>query len=390
MGDRYAESFAKWQMVQRLDLPLIILLGGATGVGKSTIATMLANRLGITRVIPTDAVREVMRSMFTADLFPSLHTSSFDAARLVRHPLPRSADPVIIGFREQVSAVAVGIEALVSRAVSEGTDLIVEGAHVVPGFFDLARFENKAVVVPLVVTVDEVELHRSHFVQRSHDSRNRPAERYLDSFQNIRKMHRYVRSLALQHNVAIVPSYNLDATLSQVIDLVVGQAFKAVPDRTGPGPLDADTTAEDPHSGGGAAESPTVPIPTRRTRTAPHDAERGGTMSIAPQALERSVLESKERDELAVIAEAMGVKPSSRASKATLIDSILRQAGIETPEERPRRTRATKAAAATPAATTETAPAPTPAGSDSGRRRVARLRRIRVRCGGADAARPGQ
>src|SRR5205085_8403116 len=121
-------------------------------------------------------------------------------------------------------------EALVSRAISEGTDLIIEGAHVVPGFFDLERFEGKAVVVPLVVTVDEVELHRSHFLQRSHESRSRPAERYLDSFQNIRKMHRYVRSLALQHNVAIVQSYNLDATLAQVIDLVVGQAFKAVPD----------------------------------------------------------------------------------------------------------------------------------------------------------------
>jgi len=234
VGERYAASFAKWQMVQRLDLPLVILLGGATGVGKSTIATMLASRLGITRVIPTDAVREVMRSMFTADLFPSLHTSSFDAARLVKHPLPRSADPVIIGFREQVSAVAVGIEALVSRAVSEGTDLIIEGAHVVPGFFDLDRFEGKAVVVPMVVTVDEVELHRSHFLQRSHDSRSRPAERYLDSFQNIRKMHRYVRSLALQHDVAIVQSYNLDATLAQVIDLVVGQAFKAVPDHIRP------------------------------------------------------------------------------------------------------------------------------------------------------------
>jgi len=67
-------------------------------------------------------------------------------------------------------------------------------------------------------------------------------------------------------------------------------------------------------------------------------------MSIAPQALERSVLERKERDELAAIAEAMGVKPSSRASKATLIDQILREAGIETaPEAKPRRTRAPRA-----------------------------------------------
>src|SRR5688572_24066260 len=72
-------------------------------------------------------------------------------------------------------------------------------------------------------------------------------------------------------------------------------------------------------------------------------------MSIAPQPpLERSVLERKERDELATIAEAMGVKPSARASKSTLIDHILREAGIETaPEEKPRRARVSKAAAAT-------------------------------------------
>ena len=236
VGDRYAQSFAKWQMVQRLDIPLVILLGGATGVGKSTIATMLASRLGITRVIPTDAVREVMRSMFTAELFPTLHTSSFDAARLVRNPLPRNADPVVIGFREQTSAVSVGIDALIQRAIDEGTDLILEGAHLVPGFLDYSRFKGKAVVVPLVVTVDEADVHRSHFLQRAREARNRPSERYLDLFDNIRKMQRYVKSLALQHGVAIVPSYNLDATLSHIIDLVVGQAFEAVPDDAGSDP----------------------------------------------------------------------------------------------------------------------------------------------------------
>ncbi len=229
VGDRYAESFAKWQMVQRLDIPLVILLGGATGVGKSTIATMLASRLGITRVIPTDAVREVMRSMFTAELFPTLHTSSFDAARLLRHPLPRSADPIVIGFREQTSAVSVGIDALIQRAIDEGTDLILEGAHLVPGFLDYSRFKGKAVVVPLVVTVDDADIHRSHFLQRAREARNRPSERYLELFGNIRKMQRYVKSLALQHGVPIVPSYNLDATLSQIIELVVGQAIDAVP-----------------------------------------------------------------------------------------------------------------------------------------------------------------
>jgi 2-phosphoglycerate kinase len=229
VGGRYADSFAKWQMVTRLDAPLIILVGGGTGVGKSTIATMLANRLGITRVIPTDAIREVMRSMFSEELMPTLHTSSFEAESLVRHPLPRSADPVIIGFREQAAAVAVGIDALVQRAVDEGTDLILEGAHIVPGFLDAKRFAGNAVVVPMVVTVDDEELHRSHFVIRAQEVRSRPAERYLDHFESIRKIQTYVKSLALENEVPIVPSYNLDATLSQVIDLVVNRAIEAIP-----------------------------------------------------------------------------------------------------------------------------------------------------------------
>ncbi|MEY2566321.1 MAG: 2-phosphoglycerate kinase [Actinomycetota bacterium] len=232
VGDRYAESFARWQTVRQLDLPLVILLGGATGVGKSTVATMLANRLGITRVIPTDAIREVMRSMFSEHLMPTLHTSSFDAARLVRSPIPRSADPVIIGFREQAAAVAVGIEALIARAVDEGTDLIVEGAHVVPGFVDRERFTGEAVVVPLTITVDDEELHRSHFVVRADEVRNRPSERYLDFFDNIRKVQKYVKSLAHEHDVPIVPSYNLDATLSRVVELVMNQAIDALPTTT--------------------------------------------------------------------------------------------------------------------------------------------------------------
>ena len=46
--------------------------------------------------------------------------------------------------------------------------------------------------------------------------------------------------------------------------------------------------------------------------------------------LERSVLERKERDELATIAGALGMKPGARAKKETLIDQILRGAGVGT------------------------------------------------------------
>jgi transcription termination factor Rho len=66
------------------------------------------------------------------------------------------------------------------------------------------------------------------------------------------------------------------------------------------------------------------------------------------QQLERSVLEGKERDELHAIADAMGLKPTSRTAKATLVTKILQAAGIEDGAEnggkKPRSTRAKAAA----------------------------------------------
>jgi len=48
---------------------------------------------------------------------------------------------------------------------------------------------------------------------------------------------------------------------------------------------------------------------------------------VAADALEQSVLESKDREQLMAIASALGVKSTSRAKKADLIQKILEQTG---------------------------------------------------------------
>jgi 2-phosphoglycerate kinase len=223
-GGRYADNFARWREVGRLEIPLVILIGGATGVGKSTIATQLAVRLGIVRVVATDAIREVMRALFTSELMPTLYTSSFEADSALREPPPRPADRVIVGFREQTAAVSVGIHALVERAAVEGTSVLIEGAHVVPGFVDLSSYEGRVLAVPVVIEVEDEEMHRGHFSARGAGSAARPRDRYMKGFANIRRVQKYIKSQALTHNVPVIPNYSLDQALAAIIDLVVERA----------------------------------------------------------------------------------------------------------------------------------------------------------------------
>ena len=171
------------------DRPVIVLIGGATGVGKSTIAAQVAERLGIVRIISTDSIREVMRAFFSERLMPSIHYSSYEAGMAVRIPLGSGLDAGLLGFMEQVEMVDVGVRAIIDRAIKERTSLVVEGVHMVPGMLAPGAAEERmsdALLLPLVVAVSDAELHRSHFLVREQQtSGRRVLARYLRGFDEI-------------------------------------------------------------------------------------------------------------------------------------------------------------------------------------------------------------
>ncbi|MHB8896053.1 MAG: hypothetical protein ACYC99_12880 [Candidatus Geothermincolia bacterium] len=226
VGARFVDVYRKWQAIGKLNKPIIILMGGATGVGKSTVATMLGSRLGITRQVSTDVIRQVMRSLFAPQLMPVLYNSSFSAFEALRQmPLPQETDKVIVGFLEQAAMVWVGIRALIERAILERTNFIIEGAHVVPGIVAPEYFRD-AFVVQLVLAVDDEQQHRSHFEIREVETEGaRPFQRYLDNFESIRKIQDYIMDLAAEQKVPVFPCYSMDATVSAVLDFVINQVF---------------------------------------------------------------------------------------------------------------------------------------------------------------------
>jgi 2-phosphoglycerate kinase len=220
--------FRKWQDLTRLAQPLVILVGGTTGVGKSTLATQIAHRLGITRVVSTDTVRQVMRAFFAPDLMPEIQYSSFEAAAGVRIPLPDWSDADEAGFIEQAKSIAVGVNAVVDRAITEGQRTIIEGVHIVPGFLDRSRW-SQAVVVEVVLAITDEERHRSHFYVREWETDGiRPLRRYLQSFAKIRKIQDYILTQAAKQGVPALENESIDKTVKSVMSGVL-DAVSACP-----------------------------------------------------------------------------------------------------------------------------------------------------------------
>ena len=212
----------------RTEEPLLLLIGGATGTGKSTIATEAAHRLGITRVTSTDFIRQTMRTFFSRDFMPSVHYSSFEAQlALTRAEEEESGDAALLGFLDQTRNVLVGVNAALERAATERWSTVLEGVHLVPGMVDTS-FAN-ASVVQCVVAIEDENLHRSHFWVRDYATEGlRPLAKYLDSLPQIREIQDYIVERARRHDVPVIYNDSFDRALGDVLDLVLRRADKLV------------------------------------------------------------------------------------------------------------------------------------------------------------------
>jgi len=225
-GAEAVDRYRRWHQLRHLDRPLMVLIGGAPGSGKSTIATEIAHRLGITRIVSTDVVRQVMRGVIAPDVLPQIHTSSFGGGALM--PVNASnVDRTLAGFRQQADTVRVGLRGVVARAVQERFPLVLEGVHLVPGMALLGP-DAGAIVVEVVVAVASEQAHQAHFELRAdHTGDGRPVERYMSAFAEIRRIQRYLVERATDLDVAVVESSDLDAAVRQVMDLVLARVVSA-------------------------------------------------------------------------------------------------------------------------------------------------------------------
>jgi 2-phosphoglycerate kinase len=217
-GLQVVKRFRQWWSLSRLNRPLLVLIGGVTGVGKSTLATQLAGRLGITRVIATDQLRQVVRAFFSHDFMPAVHHSSFDVAAALR---AYGDDPsgTVAGFLRQAHDLAPGIDALAQRAISESTPIVLEGVHLLPDIPD-PNLRRQAVAVRVLLTARDEHAHRAHFHARALNSPRSP-ERYLKAFDRIRVLQDYLIGEAEREGIPIIDEGRLEPALARLTEVVL-------------------------------------------------------------------------------------------------------------------------------------------------------------------------
>ncbi|MEZ4367844.1 MAG: AAA family ATPase [Kofleriaceae bacterium] len=221
-GPTMAARYRTWRALRREGRPLVIVLGGAPGVGKSTLSTRLAVRLGITRVVTTDTIREVLRTVIPSTVLPELHVSTYEAIS------ERADDPD--AYLRQARVVGGALLAVGERLMSERRSVILEGVHLLPGEIlpTLAAHPSQPVAVELLLTLDDVELHRAHLAARATGEPTRGGARALAQFARIRRLHEVLVDRARARGIETLDVGEPRRLSERLLELIFGQAAPTV------------------------------------------------------------------------------------------------------------------------------------------------------------------
>ncbi|XP_038888800.1 uncharacterized protein LOC120078587 isoform X1 [Benincasa hispida] len=124
-GEEYINRYKMMTRFHHQRVPLVILVCGTACVGKSTIATQLAQRLNLPNVLQTDMVYELLRTSTDAPL-----TSTPVWARDFSSP-----EELITEFCRECRIVRKGLAGDLKKAMKDGKPIIIEGIHLDPSIY---------------------------------------------------------------------------------------------------------------------------------------------------------------------------------------------------------------------------------------------------------------
>lgn len=146
-----------WEKSQ-ISLPVVVMIGGYAGTGKSTLAKIISGYLNYLNLIPTGILRSLLKGYISAQDNPALYYHTYDLHQLIPKKFTgKAASEITRLFLNQVKPLNRGLINLINFAAREKQHYLIEGNHIFPG---LLETNPNVIQIEFYLKVSDPQQHR--------------------------------------------------------------------------------------------------------------------------------------------------------------------------------------------------------------------------------------
>ncbi|MEM0156408.1 MAG: AAA family ATPase [Thermoplasmataceae archaeon] len=202
--------------------PIIVLIGGIPGVGKTSIAGEIAREFGIDIVLSGDYLREFIRPFGDFEKFKVMEKSIYEAWQYFGEKNPEN---IVSGFLAQSGVMNSGLNAIIHRALANGENLIIEVLHFVPSQLGTELLKQ---IVPMYLYIEDIFLHAQRLRDRVNFTHaNSPGDRLADQLETYRYMMRYSIEESQKYGIRVFENSDYNMTVKNV-KKYIGEEVKRI------------------------------------------------------------------------------------------------------------------------------------------------------------------
>jgi 2-phosphoglycerate kinase len=200
-----------------LDKPLVIIIGGAAGTGKTVLAYKILNEIGYCNYLVTPIIRSLLTLFLSKKENPYVYKHTFDLHKVNGFGEVDEMG-LVRNFKRQSKPIMNGVERFFDFIISEKQNYVIEGSNILPRDWDYNK--KKMILIEMYMTVSDNEVHTTMMGGPTHKR-----AMTQDQLDNARILNEYTVAKAKEMGKMI---FEYDADYKSILAYIDQEIGKAI------------------------------------------------------------------------------------------------------------------------------------------------------------------